>query len=282
MTQNIINIEQSEYWNEKSGPKWVKLDRALNERFAILTDELFSRADIRKKDRVLDLGCGGGETSFLASKLVGNNGYVMGADISETLLKFAKSKFSSIDNLDFNICDIQNYKFEPNSFDRVISRFGVMFFENPKAAFKNIYLSMKSRARLNFVCWSNMLENEFFIEGTSIIEKYTENSLPKTIKGPGPFAFTDQEYIEDILRCSGFKDIQIDERHPLITTEDSITKETDILLSIGPRAKMLSEANLPDEIMLIIRNRIEDLCKKRQNNGKISYNTCLNYVSATK
>ena len=63
-----------------------------------------------------------------------------------------------------------------------MSRFGVMFFENPKAAFKNINLSMKSRARLNFVCWSNMLENEFFIEGTSIIEKYTE----KITKYPGP------------------------------------------------------------------------------------------------
>ena len=77
MKQDIVNIEQFEYWNEKSGPKWVKLDDSLNERFSILTHELFSRANIDKNDRVLDVGCGGGETSFQISKLVGNNGYVM-------------------------------------------------------------------------------------------------------------------------------------------------------------------------------------------------------------
>ena len=78
MKQDIINIDQSEYWNEKSGPKWVKLDDAMNERFSILTDELFARANINNNERILDIGCGAGETSFRASKLVGPDGYVMG------------------------------------------------------------------------------------------------------------------------------------------------------------------------------------------------------------
>ena len=92
MKQDIVNIDQSEYWNEKSGPKWVKLDDAMNERFSILTDKLFARANINKNERILDIGCGGGETSFRASKLVGPDGYVMGADISETLLMFCTEK----------------------------------------------------------------------------------------------------------------------------------------------------------------------------------------------
>ena len=77
MKQDIVNIDQSEYWNEKSGPKWVKLDDAMNERFSILTDKLFARANINKNERILDIGCGGGETSFRASKLVGPDGYVI-------------------------------------------------------------------------------------------------------------------------------------------------------------------------------------------------------------
>ena len=78
MGHKIINLEQSEYWNEKSGPKWVKNEDALNERLSILTNELFSRAKIKATDKVLDIGCGGGETTFKVSKLLVNGGQVVG------------------------------------------------------------------------------------------------------------------------------------------------------------------------------------------------------------
>ena len=101
MKQKIINVEQPEYWNEKSGPKWVKNEDALNERLSILTKELFSRANIKASDKVLDIGCGGGDTTFQVSELLANGGHVVGADISHTLLNHAKSKFSNIDFMKF-------------------------------------------------------------------------------------------------------------------------------------------------------------------------------------
>ena len=101
MKQKIINVEQSAYWNEKSGPKWVKNEDALNERLSILTKELFSRANIKKSDKVLDIGCGGGDTTFRVSKLLTDEGHVVGADISHTLLNHAKSKFSNNDSIKF-------------------------------------------------------------------------------------------------------------------------------------------------------------------------------------
>ena len=87
MPPTIINDEQYEFWNKGIGQKWVKEDDSINERFTILTKEFFSRAKIKKNDRVLDIGCGGGITSFEASKLAGRDGYVLGADSSEILLK---------------------------------------------------------------------------------------------------------------------------------------------------------------------------------------------------
>ena len=93
MPPKIINSEQYNYWNSGIGQKWVKEDNSLNERFAILTKEFFSRASINKNDKVLDIGCGGGITSFEASKIVGKYGYVLGADISKILLDLAKKKF---------------------------------------------------------------------------------------------------------------------------------------------------------------------------------------------
>ena len=91
MSPTIVNHEQSEYWNKKYGHKWVDNDNSMNERLTILTKALFLKTNIKKGDKVLDIGCGGGQTSFEASQLVGENGYVLGADISNLLLDLAKA-----------------------------------------------------------------------------------------------------------------------------------------------------------------------------------------------
>ena len=101
MAHKIINNEQFEFWNKGIGQKWVDEDQSMNERLSILTEELFLKSNIKKDDKVLDIGCGGGQTSFEASKLVGTNGYVVGADISKILLELAERKYSQIKNLEF-------------------------------------------------------------------------------------------------------------------------------------------------------------------------------------
>ena len=282
MKQKIINVEQSEYWNEKSGPKWVKNEDALNERLSKLTDELFSRAKIKASDKVLDIGCGGGDTTFRVSKLLADGGHVVGADISKTLLDHAKSKFSDIDTMTFVHCDAQNYFFEKNYFDKVISRFGVMFFESPLEAFKNIYGSLKTSGSLNFVCWTNMMENEFIVEGMDIITKYTKKVLPEVTKDPGPFAFSDPEYINEFLESAGFKNINVDKVYTCISTKDSAEQDAELLMGIGPRARILSEGNLSNEKISMIKDEIIQLCEQRQNGKESTYKACLNYVAANK
>ncbi len=282
MKPNIVNIEQFQYWNDKSGPKWVKLDDSMNERFSTLTDELFRRADINENDNVLDIGCGGGETSFRASQLVGSNGYVLGADISDTLLHLARSKYSKVDNLEFNLCDAQSHKFQSNSFDRIISRFGVMFFDDPVAAFKNVRSSLKVGGSLNFVCWTEIMQNEFIIDGAEIITKHTQVNLPPVTREPGPFGLSEKSYVEEILTASGFKNIKIDTVQTTISTRDSVQQAANILMNIGPRAKMLSRKDISDETMLQIKSEIEELCKSKQIGNEITYKACLNYVSAVR
>ena len=141
---------------------------------------------------------------------------------------------------------------------------------------------MKTNGLLKFVCWSNMKENDFFYEGLEWIAKYAKKNLPPITKNPGPFAFSDKKYVEKILKKSGFRDIKVDTVYKNISTNDSVEKDAEMMLNMGPRAQILSEANLSDEKLLIIRKEIKELCKKRQNNGKIIYKACLNYVSAIK
>ncbi len=282
MPENIINDEQYEYWNKGIGQKWVKEDNSLNERFAILTKEFFSRANINKNEKVLDIGCGGGITSFEASKLVGKDGYVLGADISEILLDLAKKNYSNIKNLEFKYCDVQNYKFKKNIFSKVISRFGVMFFENPIMAFKNIYSSIRDGGSLHFVCWTNVLESEFFTAAANIIIKHLNKEFPQVTRAPGPFAFSEKKYVKQILNASGFKNIKVDKIYTSISTYDDSKKDGELLFNIGLAGRLLAEENLSEEELSKIKNKIIEMTQKRQIDGKINYKACLNFVSATK
>ena len=282
MTHKMANEEQFELWNEGIGKKWVEEDDSMNERLSILTKELFLRLNISRGDKILDIGCGGGQTSFEASEIVGENGYVVGADISKILLDLAKSKYAKTKNLEFKLCDVQNYEFRENSFNKVISRFGVMFFENPIEAFKNIYDSLQEGGSLNFVCWTNVMENEFFTAATNIIIRHLNKDFPEITRSPGPLAFSDEKYINEILSYSGFKNINVEKVYSLITTNDSAEKDGELLLSIGLGGRLLAEENLSDEKLLSIKDEIINMCIERQKDGKITYNACLNYVSATK
>ena len=282
MPANIVNDEQYEFWNKGIGQKWVKEDNSLNERFAILTKEFFSRANINKNEKVLDIGCGGGITSFEASKLVGKDGYVLGADISKILLDLAKKNYSNIENLEFKYCDVQNYKFKKNIFSKVISRFGVMFFENPIMAFRNIYNSIQDGGSLHFVCWTNVLENEFFTAAANIIIKHLNKEFPQVTRAPGPFAFSEKKYVKQILNASGFKNIKVDKIYTSISTYDDSKKDGELLFNIGLAGRLLAEENLSEEELSKIKNKIIEMAQKRQIDGKINYKACLNFVSATK
>ena len=282
MTHKIVNDEQFEFWNEGIGKKWVEEDDSMNERLSILTKELFLRSNINRNDKILDIGCGGGQTSFEASEMVGENGYVIGADISKILLDLAKSKYANTKNLEFKYCDVQNYEFRENSFNKVISRFGVMFFENPIEAFKNIYNSIQEGGSLNFVCWTNVMENEFFTDPTNIIIKHINKEFPEITRAPGPLAFSEEDYVKEILMSSKFKNVKIEKVYSSISTNDSAEKDGALLLKLGLGGRLLADANLSKKELSIIRDEMVEISQKRQKNGKITYKACLNYVSATK
>ena len=282
MKHKIVNDEQFEFWNEGIGRKWVEEDDSMNERLSILTKELFLRSNIKRDDKILDIGCGGGQTTFDASEMVGENGYVVGADISKILLDLAESKYANTKNLEFKYCDVQNYEFEKKIFNKVISRFGVMFFENPIDAFKNINNSIQDGGSLHFVCWTDVVENEFFTISANIIIKHLNKGFPETTRAPGPFAFSDEDYIKQILNASGFKNINVEKVNSLISTKDTPEKDGDLLFSIGLGGRLLSEENLSEKELSIIKDEIIEACQKKRENGNTTYKACLNYVSATK
>ena len=157
-----------------------------------------------------------------------------------------------------------------------------MFFKNPIDAFLNINQSIKIGGSLNFVCWTNMMENEFHTAATNIILKHIKKEYPKLTRDPGPFAFNDNGYIQEILNSSGFKNIKVEKVYTSISTQDTVEKDAELFLNLGMGARLLVEEDLSEDKLSVIKNEIKAMCKNRQNNGEISYKACLNYVSATK
>jgi SAM-dependent methyltransferase len=159
---------------------------------------------------VLDIGCGAGETSLDLGAAVAPDGAVLGADISQPLLDLARARGAATGlPVGFLAADAQTSDFGGEPFDAVFSRFGVMFFADPAAAFANIAAALKPGGRLAFVCWRPFAENPLMREPMQAALPLIPPPEPSDPLAPGPFAFADPERVRGILPGAGFCDIVI-------------------------------------------------------------------------
>src|SRR5262249_8351074 len=144
-----------------SGPKWVELHDLVNTQIAPLGDRAMERAALRAGERVLDIGCGCGGTTLDIGRRVGAGGTAMGSDISGVMLDRARSgaEAPGLTTVRFENGDAQTHRFAADSFDVLYSRFGVMFFIDPTAAFGNLRTALRRGGRMAFVCWKPVQEN---------------------------------------------------------------------------------------------------------------------------
>ena len=128
------NPDQGKFWNEEPGLSWVENDRLMSERLETISQLLLDNLDLRPSGRILDIGCGGGGTTLALAKRAPPSAQITGLDISKPLLDLAAQKCADHENINFVLADAQAHRFALQKFDTVISRFGVMFFENPVKA----------------------------------------------------------------------------------------------------------------------------------------------------
>ena len=273
------NDKQGQYWNEAPGQSWVINDAAMNERLQAISDILFEGLDATGCNNGLDIGCGAGSTTRRLAAIMGNQARVTGLDISEKLLALARSHPESVGK-DFLQADAQSYKFEPETFDLAISRFGVMFFENPFKAFQNIKSAVQKGREVRFVCWAPISANDFFLSPLNTVVDITGVSFAEPGKEPGPLAFSDRTYLSSILKNAEFSSINIDIIKTSISTKDSVEKNASLLMEIGMGSRAIKEAAPTDEVLNEIREAFVADGNKRLQNGLISYDATIYRVSA--
>ncbi|MGD9616129.1 MAG: class I SAM-dependent methyltransferase [Alphaproteobacteria bacterium] len=208
------NEAMRRYWNEVAGPRWVGRQQVQEARNVEMLEQLLAAAAPRPGERVLDIGCGTGVTTIPYARAVGPSGRVTGVDISRPMLDAARRWVDEhgLKNVELVLADAQVHPFEPESFDLLTSRLGVMFFADPVAAFGNLIRALRQGGRLVMAVWATIDENPHWKIPLDIAARRLGPPAPRPPHAPGPNAFGDRDYLRFILDSAGFGEIAIDAR----------------------------------------------------------------------
>lgn len=205
------NAAQIDYWNAAAGETWARFQEHLDRQIEGLGTQAMLALNPQAGERVLDIGCGCGQTSVALARQVGADGAVLGVDISRSMLEIARSRAGPAGGAtpEFREIDAQTGDLGEDVFDAVFSRFGVMFFADPAAAFGNIRKALRAAGRLSFVCWRPYADNPWMRLPMEAAAPYLPPIAPAEPTAPGPFAFADPERVRGILTTAGFRAIDI-------------------------------------------------------------------------
>src|SRR5262249_11526666 len=202
--------EQAKIWNGTSGNAWVDEQALIDRLLQPFADLTLVNLPVARGSHVLDVGCGTGATTLAVSRLVGAEGRCIGVVISEPMLVLARKRAElEHSSATFIRDDAQTSAFEPASFDAIISRFGVMFFNDSVRAFANLQRAAKRGARLRFFAWRGPSENPFMMVAERAAAPFLPSIPPRRPDEPGQFAFADQNPVRRILEQSGWTDIDV-------------------------------------------------------------------------
>jgi len=243
-----FNEAQRQRWNGIDGEFWVRQQDRLDRTLAPVTGPLLAFAAPRSGSTVIDVGCGCGATTIELARTVGPSGRVIGLDISEPMLSLATTRLREFPNATTMLGDAADLPLSDLNAELIVSRFGVMFFGDPVAAFANLRTGLAPGGRVRFACWRPISENPWLQIPLHAVYEHAPRLPKPEPEEPGPFAFADTDRVTRILTSAGFTapsftplDIQLDIAAGG-TLDDAVMQSSEM----GPAKRAL--ADQPDDI----------------------------------
>lgn len=249
---------QAALWNGPAGRAWVEAQALIEQLFKPLEDMLVQQVSAGSGRRLLDVGCGAGGTTLAVARRLGARGQCVGIDISEPMIVAARTRAGREDaSVSFIRSDAQTHDFAPGSFDMIISRFGVMFFDDSVQAFANLRRAATDGGGLRFLAWRSITDNPFMTTAERAAAPLLPHLPARKPDAPGQFAFADQRRVHRILEESGWTAINI---RPIDVACSLPEKElVRYFTRLGPVGSILQDADDPTRTRVIetVRNAFD-------------------------
>jgi ubiquinone/menaquinone biosynthesis C-methylase UbiE len=192
-------------------------------------------------DRVLDIGCGFGDTTQVIAGLVGPEGHAVGVDASPRFIAAATEEAQGVPNVRFEVVDVEAGEFAPASYDYAFSRMGTMFFANPTHALRHVHAGLVTGGRLVMVVWRAKVENDWVYRAQQIVERFVTKpeDYDEPTCGPGPFSMANADTVTGILLAAGYRDVTLRRVDLPITIGKDLDEAVDLVMALGPAGEIL-------------------------------------------
>ena len=207
MSEDVANVDMARAWDGEEGDQWTQFADEYDDTNRSIWARFLATDPIGPADRVVDIGCGCGQSTRDAARLA-HEGSALGVDLSSSMLAVARRRAieEGVGNVEFRRADAQVHAFDPGAFDIAISRFGVMFFADRTSAFANIASALRSGGRLAVLVWQDIAKNEWIMTVRETLAAGRDLPLPPA-GAPGPMALADQDDVRGLLAGAGFESI---------------------------------------------------------------------------
>jgi len=241
-TVAAANEEAVEAWSGVLFDRWARYRDVLAVSIHEFSDVAFDLCRPQPGERVLDVGCGLGETTRSLAELVGPTGEAVGIDAGERFVETATAEAAEAGagNVSYMTGDVQVADMG-SGFDLAFSRFGTMFFASPVAALRNVRSSLRPGGRLCMVVWRSKLANEWLYRGELVVEKYLERpeETDEPTCGPGPFSMANADTTSDIVTAAGFTDVSLRRCDISYLMGRDMDQAMEVVMAIGPAGELI-------------------------------------------
>ncbi|NDV97928.1 class I SAM-dependent methyltransferase [Salipiger sp. PrR002] len=276
------NAAQQAFWTEGPGLTWVAMRDELDTLHSHISELVLAAAAAQPGETALDLGCGAGATTLALAEAVAPEGHATGIDVSTSLLEVARARAEALGGIrpDFIHADAQVWRPETQA-DLCLSRMGVMFFDDPGAAFANILYFLRPGGRLAFICWRASDENPWFDLPMKAAVAHLGPPEAGDPDAPGPMAFRDPERVRRILLGAGFERITIETVEAVLRLPQG-AKASDLATRIGPAVRHMRDKGASEAQAEAIRADIETAFAALMANGSATIPARMNLVTASR